>query len=141
MKKYKEQWAILKDEKSAKVDKRTAAKEIIKLQEELVKLKPDFECVDLGMTVYSEFAPKDYKHSGKVKWGDVDSWESAEEYAIPLRVVQNCEALAVQITRELLPSEPVDSQKFGMIVSAKTEKILKAYYEEKKLYIREKSGK
>lgn len=137
LKAYKDQWAILKDETSATVDKRTACKEIISLQEKLVKVKPDFEFVDLSMTKYSEFIPVDYKHTGKVNWREIGTLTPIEEQA--LHVVRACEAIAVQETRELIPKESVDTQKFGMIVSAKTEKIINAYYNEKKLklYIKE----
>lgn len=139
MKKLKEQWTILKDEKAPKVDRRDSAKEIINLQEELVKIKKDFEPIDLTMTKYSEFVPMDYKHDSKVKWGN--SYTESPELTRAIDVVENCEAVAVMITRELIPTEPVDSQKFGMIVSAKCEKLIKAYYEERKLNIRDKSGK
>jgi len=126
LKKLKELWTILKDEEKPKVDRRSAMKEISKLQEELVKSDPTFEAYDLTMSKYTEFLPVEYKSSSKVKWGEPVDPTPAEQKAIDL--VQRMKSHAVQSTRELLPTEPVDSQKFGMIVSAETEKFLQAYF-------------
>lgn len=128
LKKLKELWTVLKDEEKPKVDRRSAMKEISKLQEELVKSDPTFEAYDLTMSKYAEFLPVEYKSSSKVKWGEEEELDVREKNAV--RQVQRLESKAVQITRELIPTEPVDSQKFGMIVSAKTEKLLYAYYHE-----------
>ena len=127
LKHLKVQWVILKDEKKPKVDRRSAIKEIIKTQE-LLKDDPTFVDIDLTMSQYAEFLPVEYRSNSKVKWGEEPNLDDRELNAV--RQVQRFEAVAVQITRELIPTEPVDSQKFGMIVSAKTEKFLYAYYHE-----------
>jgi hypothetical protein len=127
LKKLKELWVILKDEEKPKVDKRSAIREVIKIQEELVKSDPTFEAYDLTMSKYAEFLPIEYRSNSKVKWGELDDYLDAK-FLKAVAFVQKMEAYAVQVTRELLPTEPVDSQKFGMIVSAKTEKLLSAYY-------------
>tara|TARA_R110002051_G_C8661911_1_gene489139 strand:- start:711 stop:1124 length:414 start_codon:yes stop_codon:yes gene_type:complete len=121
----KTQWGILKNDKSPKIDRRSACKMIIELSNEAKGLDPKFETIDMNNTQYSEFVPKTYKVVTNVNWGDIDKISISEQKASDL--VDRLEAIAVEKTRKRLPNEAEDSQKFGMIVSAYTDKMLRAY--------------
>ena len=98
---------------------------IIELSNEAKGLDPKFETIDMNNTQYSEFVPKTYKVVTNVNWGDIDKISISEQKASDL--VDRLEAIAVEKTRKRLPNEAEDSQKFGMIVSAYTDKLLRAY--------------
>ena len=125
MKNLKTQWGILKDEKKPKIDRRKACKLIIDLSNEAKGLDPKFETIDMNNTQYSEFVPSTYKVVSNVNWGSIDDISFQEQKASDL--VDRLEAIAVEKTKKRLPNEVEDSQKFGMIVSAYTDKLLKAY--------------
>ena len=83
------------------------------------------ETIDMNNTQYSEFVPSTYKVVSNVNWGSIDDISFQEQKASDL--VDRLEAIAVEKTKKRLPNEAEDSQKFGMIVSAYTDKLLKAY--------------
>jgi|TARA_R110001583_G_scaffold41637_1_gene132252 hypothetical protein len=125
MKTLKTQWGFLKDDKKAKIDRRQACKRIIELSEEAKKLDPKFEMIDMNNTQYAEFVPTTYKVQSNVNWGEEVVPTEAEQAA--LDKLQRLESIAVQSIRKKLPNESDDSQKFGMIVSAFTDKLVKIY--------------
>ncbi len=125
MKTLKTQWGFLKDESKAKIDRRQACKRIIELSEEAKKLDPKFEMIDMNNTQYAEFVPTTYKVQSNVNWGEEVIPTEAEQAA--LDKLQRLESIAVQSIRKKLPNESDDSQKFGMIVSAFTDKLVKIY--------------
>ena len=125
MKTLKTQWGFLKDESKAKIDRRQACKRIIELSEEAKKLDPKFEMIDMNNTQYAEFVPTTYKVQSNVNWGEEVIPTEAEQAA--LDKLQRLESIAVQSIRKKLPKESDDSQKFGMIVSAYTDKLIRIY--------------
>ena len=125
MKTLKTQWGFLKDDKKAKIDRRQACKRIIELSEEAKKLDPKFEMIDMNNTQYAEFVPTTYKVQSNVNWGEEVVPTEAEQAA--LDKLQRLESIAVQSIRKKLPNESDDSQKFGMIVSAYTDKLIRIY--------------
>jgi hypothetical protein len=125
MKDLKTQWTFLKDESKAKIDRRQACKRIIELSELAKKNDPKFEMIDMNNTKYAEFIPKLYKADSNVNWGEIDSISTAELTA--LHTLRRLEAIAVDEIRVKLPKESDDSQKFGMIVSAYTDKLIRIY--------------
>ena len=125
MRNLKTQWGFLKDDSKAKIDRRQACKRIIELSEEAKKLDPKFEMIDMSNTQYAEFVPSTYKVQSNVNWGKEVIATPAEQMA--LDKLERLETLAVQSIRKKLPNESDDSQKFGMIVSAYTEKLVKIY--------------
>ena len=125
MKTLKTQWGFLKDDKKAKIDRRQACKRIIELSEEAKKLDPKFEMIDMNNTQYAEFVPTTYKVQSNVNWGEEVVPTKAEQDA--LDKLQRLESLAVQSIKKKLPNESDDSQKFGMIVSAYTDKLIRIY--------------
>ena len=125
MKTLKTQWGFLKDESKAKIDRRQACKRIIELSEEAKKLDPKFEMIDMNNTQYAEFVPTTYKVQSNVNWGEEVIPTEAEQAA--LDKLQRLESIAVQSIRKKLPNESDDSQKFGMIVSAYTDKLIRIY--------------
>ena len=125
MKDLKTQWAFLKDESKAKIDRRQACKLIIALSDLAKKNDPKFEVIEMNNTKYAEFVPTTYKVQSNVNWGEIDSISTAELTA--LHTLQRLEAIAVQEIKIKLPKESDDSQKFGMIVSAYTDKLIRIY--------------
>ena len=125
MKDLKTQWGFLKDDSKAKIDRRQACKRIIQLSELAKSNDPKFETIDMNNTVYAEFVPKLYKADSNVNWGEEIVPTKAEQLA--LDKLERLEGIAVQSIRKKLPNEADDSQKFGMIVSAFTEKLVKVY--------------
>ena len=125
MRNLKTEWIILKDESKAKIDRRQSCKQIIKLSEKAKELDPKFEMIDMNNTQYAEFVPTTYKVASNVNWGEIDSISTAELTA--LHTLRRLEAIAVDEIRVKLPKEPDDSQKFGMIVSAYTDKLIRIY--------------
>jgi len=125
MKDLKTQWVILKDKSKAKIDRRQSCKQIIKLSEKAKELDPKFEMIDMNNTQYAEFVPTTYKVASNVNWGEIDSISTAELTA--LHTLRRLEAIAVDEIRVKLPKESDDSQKFGMIVSAYTDKLIRIY--------------
>ena len=79
----------------------------------------------MNNTKYAEFVPTTYKVQSNVNWGEIDSISTAELTA--LHTLQRLEAIAVQEIKIKLPKESDDSQKFGMIVSAYTDKLIRIY--------------
>lgn len=127
MRNLKTQWAILKDEKKPKIDRRSACKMILELSNKAASLDPKFEIIDMNNTIYAEFLPASYMAKSNVNWGDVDDTFMLRTGKECMGLVSDLEAIAVKMTKSRLPKEPEDSQKFGMIVSAYTDKLLKAY--------------
>lgn len=125
MKTLKTQWGFLKDESKAKIDRRQACKRIIELSEEAKKLDPKFEMIDMNNTQYADFVPTTYKVQSNVNWGDEVDPTEAEQTA--LDKLKRLESIAVQEIKKKLPNESDDSQKFGMIVSAYTDKLIRIY--------------
>ena len=125
MKDLKTQWTFLKDESKAKIDRRQACKRIIELSELAKKNDPKFEMIDMNNTKYAEFIPKLYKADSNVNWGEEIIPTEAEQRA--LDKLKRLEGIAVQSIRIKLPNEADDSQKFGMIVSAYTDKLIRIY--------------
>ena len=125
MRNLKTEWIILKDESKAKIDRRQSCKQIIKLSEKAKELDPKFEMIDMNNTQYAEFVPSTYKVASNVNWGDEVEPNEAEQAA--LDKLERLESLAVQRIRKKLPKESDDSQKFGMIVSAYTDKLIRIY--------------
>ena len=125
MRTLKTEWIILKDESKAKIDRRQSCKQIIKLSEKAKELDPKFEMIDMNNTQYAEFVPTTYKVASNVNWGEIDSISTAELTA--LHTLRRLEAIAVDEIRVKLPKESDDSQKFGMIVSAYTDKLIRIY--------------
>lgn len=125
MKTLKTQWGFLKDESKAKIDRRQACKRIIELSEEAKKLDSKFDVIDMSNTQYAEFVPTTYKVQSNVNWGKEVIATEAEQRS--LDKLERLETLAVQSIRKKLPNESDDSQKFGMIVSAYTDKLIRIY--------------
>ena len=125
MKTLKTQWGFLKDDKKAKIDRRQACKRIIELSEEAKKLDPKFEMIDMNNTQYAEFVPTTYKVQSNVNWGEEVVPTKAEQNA--LDKLKRLESISVQEIKNKLPNESDDSQKFGMIVSAYTDKLIRIY--------------
>lgn len=125
MKTLKTQWGFLKDESKAKIDRRQACKRIIELSEEAKKLDSKFDVIDMSNTQYAEFVPTTYKVQSNVNWGEEVIATEAEQRS--LDKLERLETLAVQSIRKKLPNESDDSQKFGMIVSAYTDKLIRIY--------------
>ncbi len=124
-KKLKEEWANLKNESNPPIARRKSATNIIELQHKIEDIDPKFDCIDLSMTIFAEFLPATYKKNTKVKWGTIDKFRGLEGKT--LEQLQRLEAIAVQEIHKKLPTEDTDSQKFGMIVSAYTEKLVALY--------------
>jgi|APSaa5957512535_1039671.scaffolds.fasta_scaffold172076_2 hypothetical protein len=128
MRNLKIEWIILKDEKKAKIDRRKSCKNIIELSQKAFELDPKFEVIDMNNTVYAEFVPKGYVKDSNVRWmGDVHINECEVAVGKAHDVLDILEGLAVMRTRGRLPNEPEDSQKFGMITSAYTDKYIALY--------------
>jgi len=125
MKDLKTQWVILKDESKAKIDRRQACKLIIALSDLAKKNDPKFEVIEMNNTKYAEFVPSTYKVQSNVNWGEEVVATEAEQTA--LDKLKRLEAIAVQEIKIKLPKESDDSQKFGMIVSAYTDKLIRIY--------------
>ena len=125
MKTLKTQWGFLKDDSKAKIDRRQACKRIIELSEEAKKLDPKFEMIDMNNTQYAEFVPTTYKVQSNVNWGEEVIPTKAEQTA--LDKLKRLESISVQEIKNKLPNESDDSQKFGMIVSAYTDKLIRIY--------------
>ena len=125
MKDLKTQWVILKDESKAKIDRRQACKLIIALSDLAKKNDPKFEVIEMNNTKYAEFVPSTYKVQSNVNWGEKVVATEAEQTA--LDKLKRLEAIAVQEIKIKLPKESDDSQKFGMIVSAYTDKLIRIY--------------
>ena len=125
MKDLKTQWVILKDESKAKIDRRQACKLIIALSDLAKKNDPKFEVIEMNNTKYAEFVPSTYKVQSNVNWGEEVVATEAEQAA--LDKLKRLEAIAVQEIKIKLPKESDDSQKFGMIVSAYTDKLIRIY--------------
>jgi len=125
MKSLKTQWGFLKDESKAKIDRRQACKRIIELSEEAKKLDPKFEMINMNNTQYADFVPTTYKVQSNVNWGEEVDPTKAEQTA--LDKLKRLESIAVQEIKKKLPNESDDSQKFGMIVSAYTDKLIRIY--------------
>ena len=125
MKDLKTQWRILKDESKAKIDRRQACKLIIALSDLAKKNDPKFEVIEMNNTKYAEFVPSTYKVQSNVNWGEEVVATEAEQTA--LDKLKRLEAIAVQEIKIKLPKESDDSQKFGMIVSAYTDKLIRIY--------------
>ncbi len=125
MRNLKTEWIILKDESKPKIDRRQSCKQIIKLSEKAKELDPKFEMIDMNNTQYADFVPSTYKVQSNVNWGDEVEPTEAEQNA--LDKLERLESLAVQKIRKRLPKESDDSQKFGMIVSAYTDKLIRIY--------------
>ena len=125
MKDLKTQWGFLKDESKAKIDRRQACKLIIALSDLAKKNDPKFEVIEMNNTKYAEFVPSTYKVQSNVNWGEEVVATEAEQTA--LDKLKRLEAIAVQEIKIKLPKESDDSQKFGMIVSAYTDKLIRIY--------------
>ena len=125
MKDLKTQWTFLKDESKAKIDRRQACKLIIALSDLAKKNDPKFEVIEMNNTKYAEFVPTTYKVQSNVNWGEEVVATEAEQTA--LDKLKRLEAIAVQEIKIKLPKESDDSQKFGMIVSAYTDKLIRIY--------------
>ena len=125
LKDLKTQWGILKDESKAKIDRRQACKLIIALSDLAKKNDPKFEVIEMNNTKYAEFVPTTYKVQSNVNWGEEVVATEAEQTA--LDKLKRLEAIAVQEIKIKLPNESDDSQKFGMIVSAYTDKLIRIY--------------
>lgn len=125
LKDLKTQWGILKDESKAKIDRRQACKLIIALSDLAKKNDPKFEVIEMNNTKYAEFVPTTYKVQSNVNWGEEVVATEAEQTA--LDKLKRLEAIAVQEIKIKLPKESDDSQKFGMIVSAYTDKLIRIY--------------
>ena len=125
MKDLKTQWNILKDESKAKIDRRQACKLIIALSDLAKKNDPKFEVIEMNNTKYAEFVPTTYKVQSNVNWGEEVVATEAEQRA--LDKLKRLEAIAVKEIKINLPKESDDSQKFGMIVSAYTDKLIRIY--------------
>ena len=125
LKDLKTQWGILKDESKAKIDRRQACKLIIALSDLAKKNDPKFEVIEMNNTKYAEFVPTTYKVQSNVNWGEEVVATEAEQRA--LYKLKRLEAIAVQEIKIKLPKESDDSQKFGMIVSAYTDKLIRIY--------------
>ena len=125
LKDLKTQWGFLKDESKAKIDRRQACKLIIALSDLAKKNDPKFEVIEMNNTKYAEFVPTTYKVQSNVNWGEEVVATEAEQTA--LDKLKRLEAIAVQEIKIKLPKESDDSQKFGMIVSAYTDKLIRIY--------------
>lgn len=125
LKDLKTQWGFLKDESKAKIDRRQACKLIIALSDLAKKNDPKFEVIEMNNTKYAEFVPTTYKVQSNVNWGEEVVATEAEQTA--LDKLKRLEAIAVQEIKIKLPNEADDSQKFGMIVSAYTDKLIRIY--------------
>ena len=125
MKDLKTSWGILKNDKESNTARKSACKAIIELSNKAKEIDPNFDVIDMTNTQYSGFVPKTYQVKSNVNWGTCDDISLEESKA--LAIVSRLEAIAVQHIKEKLPNEAEDSQKFGMIVSAFTEKLLNAY--------------
>ena len=125
MKDLKTQWTFLKDESKAKIDRRQAWKLIIALSDLAKNNDPKFEVIEMNNTKYAEFVPTTYKVQSNVNWGEEVVATEAEQTA--LDKLKRLEAIAVQEIKIKLPKESDDSQKFGMIVSAYTDKLIRIY--------------
>lgn len=125
MTKLKLEWGFLKDDSLAKVDRREACRKIVDLSEKAKKLDSKFEVIDMGATQYAEFLPTQYRVKSNVNWGTIEKMTDRELTA--LKLVHRLESIAVEHIKKKLPNEAEDSQKFGMIVSAFTEKLIKVY--------------
>jgi hypothetical protein len=125
MKSLKGQWAVLKDDTLGKDNRTQACKRIIELSELAKKHNKKFEIIDMNNTQYAEFVPKDYKVECDVKWEAIGIYTREEENALAL--LKRLESISVAEIHRKLPNEAMDSQKFGMIVSAYTEKLVHIY--------------
>lgn len=121
----KTQWSVLKDDKKTKQERMFACGRICHLSETAKELDPKFEMIDMNDTRYAEFLPETYISKSDVKWGVVGVINKQEEKALEL--LQRLEAISVGEIHKKLPKERMDSQKFGMIVSAYTEKLVHIY--------------
>ncbi len=126
MRNLKTQWGILKDEKKPKIDRREACKKILDLSNKAASLDPKWEMIDMNNTIYAEFLPINHKVQSNVNWGDPVDGLTREE-SMALKQLKRLEAIAVEEIKKKIPKEPVDSQKFGMIVSAYTDKLVALY--------------
>jgi len=102
-------------------------KSIIELSKEAKKHDNTFEEFDFSSSKYTEFTPVGYIRKSNVNWGKPLGSDIKPEESNALVLVSRLESIAVEMTRGRLPNEPEDSQKFGMIVSAYTDKLLRAY--------------
>jgi len=121
----KTQWGILKDDTKDKGARLGACARICNLSEQAKILDPKFEMIDMNNTRYAEFLPEKYKAKLDVIWGNPVEMNEMELRAI--ETLRRLESIAVGDIKIKLPTELVTSQKFGMIVSAYTEKLVHIY--------------
>jgi len=121
----KTQWGILKDDKKTKKERTVACGKVCKLSEQAKEVDPKWELLDMNNTKYAEFLPTEYVAKSDVIWGEVPIMSTAETES--LITLKRLEAIAVVEIQKKLPNERTDSQKFGMIVSAYTEKLINIY--------------
>ena len=126
MQNLKIEWSILKDDTKDKGARLGACARICKLSEEAKELNPNFEIIDMNNTKYAEFLPEKYVAKSDVNW-DRPILKVERDYENTVNIVFDLEQIAFAWTKFRLPKERTDSQKFGMIVNANTEKLLKAY--------------
>lgn len=124
----KTQWGILKDDKKTKKERKTACERICSLSDTAKELDPKFEMIDMNNTMYAEFLPDKYIVKTDVNWVEpIDIKDCSQAVKSAHDVLDDLESLAIIRTKERLPKERMDSQKFGMIVSAYTDKYIALY--------------
>ena len=124
----KTQWGILKNDKLSDHVRKQSCEKIIKLSEQAKVLDPKFEMIDMNNTMFSEFVPDKYIAKTDVHWvKPIDITDCNNAVKSSQDVLDDLESLAVIRTKQRLPKERMDSQKFGMIVSNYTEKYIALY--------------
>lgn len=112
-------WRDLKNNKFDTDIRKAAYADIVTISEQVTKLDPDFKMSTDKLEIYKEFKSKDVIL--RVVWPKYDGngqFKELEKY------FDHLTALAVKIVHRRLPREPQDSEKFGMIVSATTDKLI-----------------
>lgn len=112
-------WRDLKNDKLDADNRKAAYADVVTISDEVMKLDPKFKMNIEMLEKYKEFKSKEVVP--RVLWPKYDGDKQFVELENHL---EKLTALAVHITKKRLPRELQDSQLFGMIVSATTDKLI-----------------
>jgi len=112
-------WRDLKNTQLPKDLRSMAYADVVNISEEVSKLDPKFKMSIEKLGEYKEF--KSVEIVPRIVWPELTDDEQFGELEDHL---EKLTALAVKITKKRLPREPQDSQLFGMIISATTDKLI-----------------
>lgn len=114
-----EAWRDLKNDKLDAENRKAAYADVVTISDEVSKLDSKFNMNTEMLEKYKEFKSK--KVIPRVLW---PKYKDDKQFAELESHLEKLTVLAVHITKKRLPREPQDSQLFGMIISATTDKLI-----------------